>query len=346
MGGAKCRRRHRCHCNASELTGRKRNVVDHAGIGTRIVATQEQKLAMTEKPLVAVMTGATAGIGQFAAQRISGTTRARLIVGARGARPQWGETFKLDLASLASVRSFAAMVEKEIAGVKIDVLIINAALGTAPIGTGTEDGFEAIFAVNHLAHYLLLRLLMPLLATGARVVITTSNTHDPRTSPAPPRHADAIRLAHPDADPERDNSAFTAAFRAYSSSKLCNLLTARALAVSPLAQERKLTVIAFNPGFTPGTGLGRNLPLPLRLAMQGVPWIIGPFRRINTAAHGGETLADLALGRIEPPEGRLYASIVSRELTWPDPSELAQNDNVMANLWVDSAHLVGVQETP
>jgi NAD(P)-dependent dehydrogenase (short-subunit alcohol dehydrogenase family) len=295
---------------------------------------------------IVVMTGATAGIGQLAAQRINCTTRARLIVGARGAQPRWGEAFKLDLASFASVRSFAATVEKEIAGAKIDVLILNAALGTAPAGAATEDGFEATFAVNHLAHYLLLRLLMPLLATGARVVITTSNTHDPRTSPVPPRHADAIRLAHPETDPERDSSPFTSAFRAYSSSKLCNLLTARALAVSPLAQERKLTVIAFNPGFTPGTGLGRNLPLPLRMAMQIVPWILGRFLRINTAAHGGETLADLALGRIERAEGHLYASIVSRELAWPDPSELAQNDDVMAKLWVDSARLVGARDAP
>ena len=130
---------------------------------------------------IVVMTGATAGIGRFAAQRISCTTRARLIVGARGAPPRWGETFKLDLASLASVRTFAATVEKEIAGAKIDVLILNAALGSAPAGTTTEDGFEATFAINHLAHYLLLHLLMPLLATGGRVVITTSNTHDPRT---------------------------------------------------------------------------------------------------------------------------------------------------------------------
>ena len=297
-------------------------------------------------PGIVVMTGATAGIGQLAAQRINRTTRARLIVGARGARPRWGEALKLDLASLASVRSFAATVEKEIAGAKIDVLILNAALGIAPAGATTKDGFETTFAVNHLAHYLLLRLLTPLLATGARVVITTSNTHDPRTSPAPPRHADAIRLAHPETDPEHDSSPFTGAFRAYSSSKLCNLLTARALAASPLAQEHKLTVIAFNPGFTPGTGLGRNIFLPLRLVTHGVLWILRCFRRINTAAHGGETLADLALGRIEPPQGHLYASIVSRELVWPDPSELAQNDDVMAKLWVDSARLVGVPEAP
>jgi hypothetical protein len=40
-------------------------------------------------------------------------------------------------------------------------------------------GFEATFAVNHLAHYLLPRLLMPRLAHDGSVVLTTSDMHDP-----------------------------------------------------------------------------------------------------------------------------------------------------------------------
>ena len=75
---------------------------------------------------IVVMTGATAGIGQLAAQRINRTTRARLVVGARGAQPRWGEAFKLDLASLASVRTFAATVEEEIAGAKIALALRSA----------------------------------------------------------------------------------------------------------------------------------------------------------------------------------------------------------------------------
>jgi hypothetical protein len=73
-----------------------------------------------------------------------------------------------------------------------------------------------IGVVYHLAHYLLLRLLLRLLATGAR-------------------DADAIRLAHPETDRERDSSAFASAFRACSSSKLCNLLTACACRLGPRA---------------------------------------------------------------------------------------------------------------
>jgi len=108
--------------------------------------------------------------------------------------------------------------------------------------------------------------------------------------------------------------------RAYAASKLCKLLTARALAASPVAQARALRVVAFNPGLTPGTGLGRNNSRAVRAVAAALVPSLSPFLRINTLAGGGALLADLALGRIVPPPGRLYASQVKRRLTWPDPS--------------------------
>jgi len=130
----------------------------------------------------------------------------------------------------------------------------------------TEDGFETTFAVNHLAHYLLLRLLMPRLVSGAIVVTTTSNLHDPKTNQiAPPEHADGEKLARGQIELSNNSPGSRSAIRAYATSKLCNLLTARALASSAFAQERGLRVIAFNPGLTPGTQLTRNHPLAFRL---------------------------------------------------------------------------------
>jgi hypothetical protein len=46
--------------------------------------------------------------------------------------------------------------------------------------------------------------------------------------------------------------------RTYSSSKLCNALTARALAAHVDTTASRLTIIAYDPGHTPGTGLVRN----------------------------------------------------------------------------------------
>ena len=53
------------------------------------------------------------------------------------------------------------------------------------------------FGVNHLAHDLLLRLLLPKLAYGATVVITTSDTHDPKTNPLAPKQLYPEQLIHP-----------------------------------------------------------------------------------------------------------------------------------------------------
>src|SRR4030095_4538345 len=69
--------------------------------------------------------------------------------------------------------------------------------------------------------------------------------------------------------------------------------------------------------------------LPLDLSR----WVLRPVARLATTAQGGEQLADLTLGAAAPPPGRVYASLVKRRLTWPDPSELAQRDDVMEDLW-------------
>lgn len=292
-----------------------------------------------------VMTGGTNGIGLAAAMKMQEDPKNSLLIGARGKVPAGLSSLPLDLTRLASVRSFATAAEQWLGDAHIDSLVLNAGMQVRDIHQRTEDGFEPTFAANHLAHYLLLRLLGPRLAQGAVVVITTSNLHDPKTNPiAPPQHADAEKLARGEvlADPKAKDS--MAVMRAYAASKLCNLITARALESSAFASERRLRVIAFNPGFTPGTGLTRNHALVFKILFA--VWIptLSLFQRPNTVAGGGALLADLALGKIVPPAGRFYASHVKRRLTWPDPSELASDAAVMAKLWQESAALVGLSE--
>jgi NAD(P)-dependent dehydrogenase (short-subunit alcohol dehydrogenase family) len=239
-----------------------------------------------------------------------------------------GGVLPLDLTGLKSVRAFVQQVDAWLGDRPINGLVLNAATQFGNIDQRTEDGFETTFAVNHLAHYLLLRLLTPRLAQGPIVVITTSDSHNPLKNPiAPPTLADAWRLAQPHTEPRR------------------RLEGMRAYAASPVGQARALRVIAFNPGLTPGTGVGRNNSRALRAVAAVLVSSLSPFLRINTLAGGGALLADLSLGRIVPP-GRLYASQVKRRLTWPDSSELAQSDHVMARLWRDSAMMVGLPGEP
>ncbi|WP_174545484.1 Rossmann-fold NAD(P)-binding domain-containing protein [Actinomadura rubrobrunea] len=151
---------------------------------------------------------------------------------------------------LDSVREFASAVTSRLGGTPIDALVLNAATLSRNQHGRTADGFETTFGVNHLAHYLLARLLEPHLADHARVIFTTSDTHDPSITPLAPKTLEPEKLAHP------PKSRFGDGMRANAASKLCNILTARSLADSPDLRERGITVLTYNPGLTGGTDLG------------------------------------------------------------------------------------------
>ncbi|MEV0321620.1 SDR family NAD(P)-dependent oxidoreductase [Streptomyces sp. NPDC050658] len=298
-----------------------------------------------------VMTGGTSGFGAIAAERLARAGGTRLILGARRATaPRSGEAVPLDLTELDSVRDFATSVRERLRGAPVDALVLNAGVIRPDTAGRTVDGYETAFAVNHLAHYLLLRLLLPALADGATVLLTTSGTHDPanRAGLATPRHADADLLAHPDRDPALDSRPRTAGQHAYTASKLCAVLTIRSLSGQPEAKARHLTAVAYDPGQVFGTGLAQNLSLPLRTAwsLLGSPVLGRLLRRLNpsfnTRTAAGNTLADIALGTVKPPDGRTHASLRRSRLTWPEPSELARSETVAQALWTDSARLVGM----
>lgn len=293
-----------------------------------------------------VMTGGSSGFGAIAAERLTRSGKARLILGARRTT-SGGDSIPLDLTELDSVRAFAAAVRERLGQTPVDALVLNAGVIHPHVDGRTADGFETTFAVNHLAHHLLVRLLLPALRDGALVVLTTSGTYDPATQAGltPPRHADADLLAHPDRDPGLDPRPRKAGEHAYTASKLCAVLTALSLSRLP---DRRLTALAYDPGQVFGTGLAKDLPLPLRTAWSlfGTPALGRPLRRLNphfnTRTAAGNTLADLVLGIARPPSGQTLASLRKGQLTWPEVSELARRDGMAQALWEDSGRLVGL----
>ena len=76
--------------------------------------------------------------------------------------------------TLAGVRTLAQTVAR--AHPRLDVLVNNAGVVRAHRHE-TADGFEWTFAVNHLAPFLLTRLLLPTLGVRGRVVVVTSDAH-------------------------------------------------------------------------------------------------------------------------------------------------------------------------
>ncbi|HVV31514.1 MAG TPA: SDR family NAD(P)-dependent oxidoreductase [Mycobacteriales bacterium] len=84
------------------------------------------------------------------------------------------EAGALELDSLASVRAFAAWYSEKYS--RLDLLVNNAGVMATPMDR-TADGFEIQFGINHLGHYLLTNLLLPLVTAPARIVNLTSDGH-------------------------------------------------------------------------------------------------------------------------------------------------------------------------
>lgn len=291
------------------------------------------------------MTGATSGFGLEAARDLAAAGH-DLQIGARRPdalpEPISGrvKAEMLDLDALASVRAFAAAI----GDAPIDVLVLNAGIQLNALER-SADGFERTFAVNHLAHYLLARLVLDRMAQGGRIIITGSGTHDPeeKTGIPAPRHADAKLLAHPESDPERDQSAGTAGRRAYSSSKLCNIMTARELAVRSAAARPDLSIMAFDPAFVPGTGLARSYGAVGNWIFRNVlPLFIRFGSRVSTPEASGRCLAALVSEPAYSGQRGAYWSVRNRALSLVEPSKLARDDDASKRLWDDSAALVGL----
>lgn len=103
--------------------------------------------------------------GQEAAQEIAVATGVRVLA------------LPLDLGSLQSVRDFAKSFLREL-GPRLHILVNNAGIGGP--SKLTADGFELVFQVDYLGHFLLTELLLPALRASrpARVVNVASGAHE------------------------------------------------------------------------------------------------------------------------------------------------------------------------
>jgi NAD(P)-dependent dehydrogenase (short-subunit alcohol dehydrogenase family) len=193
---------------------------------------------------VAVVTGANSGLGYHTALELA-RHGARVVVASRSdvrgkeavARiiaevPKADVDLRgLDLADLASVRSFADGIQAS--HPSIDLLINNAGVMAIPRQL-TADGFEMQFGTNHLGHFALTGLLLPLLlrTPQARVVTVSSTAHKPG------------RIDFDDLQHERSYRKW----KVYSDTKLANLLFAYELQRRLTANGANLISVAAHPG--------------------------------------------------------------------------------------------------
>jgi NAD(P)-dependent dehydrogenase (short-subunit alcohol dehydrogenase family) len=291
----------------------------------------------------ALITGANSGIGYQAALQLA-RHGAHVLLGCRNASKGLAaldrllreapnasaELVELDMASLASIRSFAASFA--IRGVPLDILINNAGVMALPTRELTADGFERQFGTNHLGHFALTGLLMPqLLASPAPRVVTVAS------------------LAHRNGKIEFDNLQSERSYipwDVYGASKLANILFAKELDRRARLAHSKLISLAVHPGvsttniFANGPGatsikaLAVRLLAPIMMQNDEAGALPTLYAATSPSAHGGDYIG---------PDGfqELKGSPV---VVQPRPQAL--DEAVGQQLWTASEQLTGVTYIP
>jgi NAD(P)-dependent dehydrogenase (short-subunit alcohol dehydrogenase family) len=260
-----------------------------------------------------LMTGASRGLGMYAAQHLLRTyPDVHLVVSSRDQEPGslartlagdlgGGRITELqaDLADLRSVRDLAENVAALAEDGSIPPLhgvLANAGAQYMSTTHQTVDGYEATFAVNVLANVLLTEILVSRLALPGRIVITSSDTHfgDFRHNMAMvpgPAWREPHLLAKPGVGPKAKTA--RAGQVAYSTSKLAVIYYVHALA---RALPAGVEVYAYNPGLVPGTGLARDRDVLSRMAWRSIMPVMALTPLAHRPRRAGRLLAEAMAG--------------------------------------------------
>jgi NAD(P)-dependent dehydrogenase (short-subunit alcohol dehydrogenase family) len=222
----------------------------------------------------------------------------------------------LDLNSLGKTREAA---EEFLArDLPLHILVNNAGI-MIPMERRTEDGFEAHFGINHLAHFLFTNLLLDALkaAGGARVVCVSSAA----------MVAASMTPSLDDLNWERRKFS---GVKSYGDSKLMNLLFAREF--SRRHKDDGVVANALHPGVI-ATELARDQsPLLMLAGIVALPFM-------KSVPQGAAASVQLAVRPEYAQRGGLY--IVHCKEKKPD-HKLGTDDDLARDLWRRSCELTGL----
>ena len=298
----------------------------------------------------AIITGANSGIGYYAALELA-RKGAHVLLGCRdrvrgdaalvrlrAAVPNASaEVVLLDLASLGSVREFAA--EELRRGVPLDLLINNAGVMAPKRRLETRDGFELQFGTNVLGHFALTALLFPALISAAE------------SQPEPPRVVTLASIAHKrgrlDFDDLQSSTSYSP-MGAYRQSKLANLMFAleldRRLRAAEAPAARILSVAA-HPGVA-NTNLFQvgEFSMVEKLVRRAFGVLIGTL--LNSEEAGALAIL-YAAAAPEAKSGAYYGPLGFQEMRGHVGNAViaphAQEAAMPARLWKECERLSGVQ---
>lgn len=294
----------------------------------------------------AVITGANSGIGFVTALELarhgahvslavrSAEKGAAALAQIRAELPAANiEVLPLDLASLASVESFARTYTAT--GRPLHLLINNAGIMALPKRTLTVDGFEAQFGTNVLGHFALTARLFPTIMKAAG------------SAAGPSRIVTVSSIIHKRGRIRLDDLTFTSGYtpmRAYGQSKLANLMFA--LELDRRLRTRSLPVwsLAAHPGVA-ATNLfkGSHYPAYEKIPRLIIGQIISAF--LNSAAQGAlPTL--YAAASPDAKSGKYYGPTGFREMRGPvglaNIAPQAKDEAVAAAIWQRCEELTGL----
>jgi NAD(P)-dependent dehydrogenase (short-subunit alcohol dehydrogenase family) len=281
-------------------------------------------MAESTEQQVAVVTGASSGIGLYTALGLARAGMRVVMAGRDATRTEAARRFvaersgsdRLDVAvadfsRLAEIRRLAQEILA--AYDRLDVLVNNAGL-LSPKYRLSADGFELTFAVNHLAPFLLTNLLLARLRASApaRIVTVASEAHRRN------------RIDPGDLGGRRDWTMT----KAYGRSKLCNILFTRELASR--LDPCEVAATCLHPGGV-ATAIGQ------RGGLVEIGWrLLKPF--MLSPEQGAETPIFLATTLDPKPFHGGY--VIRKGLSRPDPAAL--DSSLARRLWDESARMVSL----
>lgn len=274
-----------------------------------------------------VVTGASSGLGAVTARELA-RAGARVVLAVRdvakgervAASFSAGSTHEvraLDLASLASVRAFAAAWEGP-----LDVLVNNAGIMAVPEAK-TEDGFEAQIGTNHLGHFALTNLMLSHVTD--RVVTVSSGAH---------------RIGKIDLEDLNWERRRYDRWRAYGQTKLANLLFTKELQRRLSEAGSGVRALAAHPGYA-----NTHLQSHTGSRVQNLLWV-SVLNRLFAQSDAMGALPTLYAATQDLPgdtfvgpdgflEQRGHPKVVGR-------TKAARDEDVARRLWTRSEELTGV----
>jgi protochlorophyllide reductase len=316
------------------------------------------------RKLTVVITGASSGVGLYAAKALAQTGHWHVVMACRNLEkaetaaktvgmPQDSYTIMhIDLGSLDRVRQFVQNFRAS--GKSLDALVCNAAIYMPLIKEPlrSPEGYELTATTNHLGHFLLCNLMLEDLKKSStsdkRLVILGTVTHNPKElgGKIPPRpdlgdlkgFEEGFKEPHSMVDGKKFEPV-----KAYKDSKVCNVLTMRELH-RRYHEQTGITFSSLYPGCVATTALFRNhYPLFQKLFPIFQKYITGGFVSEEEAGKRvAQVVADPAYrqsgvywswGNRQKKNGKSFIQQVSPE---------ASDNEKAERLWDLSEKLVGL----